>query len=160
MKAILPLYLTASLGFSQNRATTLIHSFNFSAYFFTLFGGIISDSLLGRYKTILTLSLVYCAGMGVLAGSAVPWIDGVNVAVFMVGLVLVAFGTGGIKPCVSAFGGDQFHPSQLDAITTYFSIFYFAINAGSVLSMFITPIIRQNVHWYTLSMVYYTNYTM
>ena len=150
MKAILPLYLTGSLGFSQNRSTTLIHSFNFSAYFFTLFGGIISDSLLGRYMTILTLSLVYCAGMAVLAGSAFPVFDGSGSGAatwFLIGLTLVAFGTGGIKPCVSAFGGDQFHPSQVQAISTYFSIFYFAINAGSVLSMFITPIMRQNVHW-------------
>lgn len=150
MKAILPLYLTGSLGFSQNRSTTLIHSFNFSAYFFTLFGGIISDSLLGRYLTILVLSLVYCAGMAVLAGSAFPTLQEsprVAATCFLVGLVLVAFGTGGIKPCVSAFGGDQFHPSQVEAISTYFSIFYFAINAGSVLSMFITPLLRQNVHW-------------
>lgn len=148
MKAILPLYLTGSLGFNQNRATTLIHSFNFSAYFFTLFGGIISDSWLGRFKTILVLSLVYCGGMTVLAGSAFPVFKegGGAKECFLIGLTLVAFGTGGIKPCVSAFGGDQFHPSQVTAISTYFSIFYFAINAGSVLSMFITPIMRQNVH--------------
>lgn len=144
MKAILPLYLTGSLGFSQSRSTTLIHSFNFSAYFFTLFGGILSDSLLGRYKTILVLSLVYCVGMAVLAGSSFPFVA--SARWFLIGLVLVAFGTGGIKPCVSAFGGDQFNPAQIDAISTYFSIFYFAINAGSVLSMFITPIMRQNVH--------------
>lgn len=145
MKAILPLFLTGTQGFSQNRSTTLIHSFNFSAYFFTLFGGIISDSLLGRYMTILVLSLVYCAGMAVLAAASFPFIA--SSAWFLAGLTLVALGTGGIKPCVSAFGGDQFDPSQVDSISTYFSIFYFAINAGSVLSMFITPIIRQNVHW-------------
>lgn len=65
---------------------------------------------------------------------------------FIVGLVLVAFGTGGIKPCVSAFGGDQFDAGQAAALALYFSVFYFSINAGSVLSMFITPILRQNVH--------------
>ena len=31
----------------------------------------------------------------------------------MVGLILIALGTGGIKPCVSAFGGDQFTPDQV-----------------------------------------------
>lgn len=65
----------------------------------------------------------------------------------MTGLVLVAFGTGGIKPCVSAFGGDQFDATQIAALALYFSVFYFSINAGSVLSMFITPILRHNVHW-------------
>ena len=67
---------------------------------------------------------------------------------FILGLVLVAFGTGGIKPCVSAFGGDQFHSTQIPAIAIYFSVFYFSINAGSVLSMFITPILREDIHWY------------
>lgn len=149
MKAILPLYLTGSLGFTQNRSTTLIHFFNFSAYFFTLFGGILSDSLLGRYKTILGMSLIYCVGMGVIAGSSFYGLEEghKSVIMFLVGLMLVALGTGGIKPCVSAFGGDQFSTSQVTEISTYFSIFYFSINAGSVLSMFITPILRQNFHW-------------
>ena len=31
----------------------------------------------------------------------------------MIGLILIALGTGGIKPCVSAFGGDQFTPDQV-----------------------------------------------
>lgn len=43
MKAILPIYLTAWLGFTENKSTTFIHSFNFAAYFFTLFGNILHD---------------------------------------------------------------------------------------------------------------------
>lgn len=64
----------------------------------------------------------------------------------MLGLVLVALGTGGIKPCVSAFGGDQFIlPQQEVALTTFFSLFYFAINSGSLISTFITPILREDI---------------
>jgi solute carrier family 15 oligopeptide transporter 1 len=52
-------------------------------------------------------------------------------------------GTGGIKPCVAAFGGDQFKlPEQERQLQTFFSVFYFSINAGSLISTFITPIFR------------------
>lgn len=62
-------------------------------------------------------------------------------------LFLVAFGTGGIKPCVSAFGGDQFKlPEQEKYLGYFFSMFYFAINAGSLISTFMTPILRADVH--------------
>lgn len=62
-------------------------------------------------------------------------------------LLLIAFGTGGIKPCVSAFGGDQFKlPEQEKYLGYFFSLFYFAINAGSLISTFLTPILRADVH--------------
>lgn len=61
----------------------------------------------------------------------------------LIGLLLIAIGTGGIKPCVAAFGGDQFKlPEQERQLQTFFSIFYFSINAGSLISTFITPIFR------------------
>nr|XP_035148872.2 solute carrier family 15 member 1 isoform X3 [Callithrix jacchus] len=60
----------------------------------------------------------------------------------MVGLALIALGTGGIKPCVSAFGGDQFEEGQEKQRNRFFSIFYLAINAGSLLSTIITPMLR------------------
>uniref|UniRef100_A0A914S3B0 Amino acid permease/ SLC12A domain-containing protein n=1 Tax=Parascaris equorum TaxID=6256 RepID=A0A914S3B0_PAREQ len=50
------------------------------------------------------------------------------------GLVIIAIGTGGIKPCVAAFGGDQFNPRYTTMISMFFSIFYFTINAGSTIS--------------------------
>ena len=63
-----------------------------------------------------------------------------------IGLALIGLGTGGIKPCVSVFGGDQFKvPEQSKQITIYFSIFYAAINSGSLLSTIITPILRKEV---------------
>ena len=65
----------------------------------------------------------------------------------MLGLVLIALGSGGIKPCVAAFGGDQFKlPAQVNQMATFFSIFYFSINAGSLISTTITPILRQDVN--------------
>lgn len=64
----------------------------------------------------------------------------------MLGLLIIAFGTGGIKPCVSAFGGDQFvRPQQDKQLEQFFSVFYFSINAGSLLSTFLTPILREDV---------------
>jgi len=60
--------------------------------------------------------------------------------------LLTSFGAGGIKPCVSAFGGDQFVlPDQEDRLKMFFSIFYFAINLGSLLSSAITPELRKSV---------------
>lgn len=65
----------------------------------------------------------------------------------LIGLFLIAVGTGGIKPCVSAFGGDQFRlPEQAKQLAVFFSLFYMAINAGSLLSTLVTPILREDVH--------------
>ena len=55
---------------------------------------------------------------------------------------MIAFGTGGIKPCVSAFGGDQFDPSQKSQLKQFFAFFYLSINLGSLISTVLTPILR------------------
>lgn len=60
----------------------------------------------------------------------------------MTGLVIIAIGTGGIKPCVSAFGGDQFELGQERMISIYFSMYYFSINLGGMISAFVSPILR------------------
>lgn len=58
---------------------------------------------------------------------------------------MIAIGTGGIKPCVSAFGGDQFGPGSEKQLAWFFSLFYLSINAGSLISTFVTPVFRQEV---------------
>lgn len=98
-------------------------------------------------RTILYLSFVYTIGSVVVALGAIPTLHLPTTAVTIIGLLLIAIGTGGIKPCVSAFGGDQFKlPEQAKFLVTFFSLFYVSINAGSVLSSTITPILREEVH--------------
>jgi dipeptide/tripeptide permease len=62
-------------------------------------GGIISDSYWGKFKTILILSIVYCTGSIVLAVSSFPALSGNphNPWGAILGLALLALGTGGIK---------------------------------------------------------------
>ena len=113
-------------------------------YLCSLFGAILADSFWGKFKTIFILSIVYAFGSLTMAiGSVEQWKLPPRELTF-IGLLLIAIGSGGIKPCVSAFGGEQFKlPEQQQQLLKYFSIFYFAINFGSTLSTFITPLLRR-----------------
>ncbi|NWR52898.1 S15A1 protein, partial [Regulus satrapa] len=149
MKAVLTLYLKHFLHWGDDFATAIYHTFVALCYLTPILGAIIADSWLGKFKTILYLSIIYTIGQVVLSVGSINELTGgsannlsVNIALSMIGLVLIAFGTGGIKPCVSAFGGDQFEDGQERQKSTFFSLFYLAINAGSLLSTIITPIIR------------------
>lgn len=145
--AILVLYLKYKLGYEEDDATVLYHAFSMMVYFMCIFGGVLSDVWLGKFRTILYLSIIYSIGSVTISLGAVPTLNiNPKVALF-VGLIFVAIGSGGIKPCVSAFGGDQFKmPEQAAQIATYFSLFYFSINSGSLISTSVTPILRESVH--------------
>ncbi|KAJ6638650.1 Peptide transporter family 1 [Pseudolycoriella hygida] len=147
MRTILVLYLTRRLGYDDDGATVLYHVFTSLVYFCPLFGAIIADSFLGRFKTILYLSLVYAIGSIVISVGAIPPLHLPASTVTVLGLMFIAIGTGGIKPCVAAFGGDQFKiPEQAKMLATFFSLFYMSINAGSLISTTVTPILREDVH--------------
>lgn len=145
MRAVLILYLTNWLGFSEDVGTAIFHSFVMLCYFSPIIGAILADGYIGRYKTILFVSLLYAAGNLVMAITAVPPPEWYGPAL---GLVLIGLGTGGIKPNVSSFGADQFRADQEKERYTFFSAFYFAINLGSMLSIILTPILRADVKCY------------
>ncbi|XP_004680348.1 PREDICTED: solute carrier family 15 member 1 [Condylura cristata] len=153
MKAILTLYFRYFFLWSDNVGTAVYHTFVALCYLTPILGAIIADSWLGKFKTIVSLSIVYTIGQVVTAVSSISELSDTNsdgapdnlplhVALSMIGLALIALGTGGIKPCVSAFGGDQFEEGQEKQRNRFFSIFYLAINAGSLLSTIITPMLR------------------
>lgn len=147
MKAVLTLYFIYFLHWDDDLSTSIYHAFSGLCYFTPVFGAIIADSWLGKFKTIVYLSIIYVIGHIVKSVGAIPTIgDQTTHAVLsMVGLFLIALGTGGIKPCVSAFGGDQFEEEHAQERSKFFSIFYLAINAGSLISTFVTPVLRADV---------------
>jgi len=143
MKGILALYITNVLLKTRDDATNIIHLFGFANYFMPLVGAWVSDRFWGRYRTILWISLLYCVGHGVMALSdAVPTVNEKIICLY-VGLGLIAFGSGGIKPCVSAFMGDQFRPDQRHLLQKAYAAFYWSINLGSTASFLIIPFIRK-----------------
>ncbi|NXW60615.1 S15A1 protein, partial [Eurystomus gularis] len=153
MRAVLVLYFKYFLQWDDNLSTAIYHTFVALCYLTPILGAIIADAWLGKFLTIVSLSIVYTFGQAVMAVSSINDLtddnrdgfpDNVNlhIGLSMTGLILIALGTGGIKPCVSAFGGDQFEDDQEKQRSRFFSIFYLSINAGSLLSTIITPILR------------------
>jgi POT family proton-dependent oligopeptide transporter len=148
MKSILLVFMTTYLiqpdggldTFSIKEAEAWNHLFVASAYFFPIAGGILADAFLGKYLTIIILSLVYCLGHASLAfmgysGDTRMWL--------FAGLALIAIGSGGIKPCVSSHVGDQFSSGNKNLLSKVFGWFYFSINLGAFLSGLLTPFLLE-----------------
>ena len=114
-------------------AKEVFHSFVIGVYFFPLLGGWISDRWFGKYRTVLWLSLVYCVGHAFLAAFE----D--NRTGFYTGLFLIALGSGGIKPLVSAFVGDQFDQRNKQKAKLVYDAFYWTINFGSFFASLLMP---------------------
>ena len=155
MRGVLAGYITGEvlkggLGQDVDTATSIIHTFIFVNYFMPLFGAWLSDKIIGRYHTILWVSLFYCAGHGVLACSDYAGSVHGKLLLLYTGLALIAFGSGGIKPCVSAFMGDQFKPEQSHLLQKAYGAFYWAINFGSFFSFLVVPWVK-NHHGYSLA---------
>lgn len=73
-----------------------------------------------------------------------------QVVICFVALYLIALGTGGIKPCVSSFGADQFDDSddvEKKHKSSFFNWFYFSINIGALLAASVLVWVQNNVGW-------------
>jgi proton-dependent oligopeptide transporter, POT family len=127
------LLLYAPVAERAGIAKEVFHSFVIGVYFFPLLGGWISDRWFAKYRTILWLSLVYCVGHAFLA-----YFED-NRTGFYTGLFLIALGSGGIKPLVSAFVGDQFDQTNKDKAKVVYDAFYWTINFGSFFASLLMP---------------------
>ncbi|WP_118974196.1 POT-type proton-dependent oligopeptide transporter [Taibaiella koreensis] len=123
---------------AEARANEATHFFITLNYLMPIAGALLADWFLGKYTIILWLSLVYCLGNFLMAGFTDHY------PMFMSGLVLIAVGSGGIKPCVSANVGDQFDDSNRHLLGKAFSWFYLSINFGSFFSTLFIPYLLQH----------------
>ncbi|MCO5604216.1 hypothetical protein L7F22_058379 [Adiantum nelumboides] len=113
----------------------------------SIIGGFVADAYLGKYWTIATMSGAYVLGMLLLTLSAsvpslkppsctvvtagvCPKVSKGRVAFFFLSLYVISIGTGGIKPCLEAFGADQFDDEDITERkrkSFFFNWWYFAI---------------------------------
>ncbi|HET7931313.1 MAG TPA: MFS transporter, partial [Rhodanobacteraceae bacterium] len=120
-------------------AKDVFHTFVIGVYFFPLLGGWIADRFWGKYRTVLWLSMVYVAGHACLA------LFDDNRTGFYAGLFLIALGSGGIKPLVSAFVGDQFDSTNKHRAKLVYDAFYWIINFGSFFASLLMPLFLRDL---------------
>nr|ADQ43189.1 oligopeptide transport protein [Schrenkiella parvula] len=158
-------YFTNELHETNVSAARHVMTWQGTCYVTPLIGALIADAYWGRYWTIACFSAIYFCGMVALTLSAsVPGLKpeeciGSSIcppakmpqqAVLFLGLYLIALGTGGIKPCVSSFGADQFDhtdPSERVRKASFFNWFYFSINVGAFVSSTLLVWVQENYGW-------------
>ncbi|XZE18309.1 oligopeptide:H+ symporter [Pirellulaceae bacterium SH449] len=137
MRAILAMYMIDKLGVDKGNAGTYMSLFIAACYFFPLIGGWVADNFLGKYWTIVLFSVPYVVAQ---------FIVGIENPIIVMGaLVLLAMGSGVIKPNISTLMGltyDQQRPGQSQLRSSAFSWFYMAINIGAFLSQSTMPWLR------------------
>jgi POT family proton-dependent oligopeptide transporter len=145
MRSILAVFLVdqffkhESTIVANAHSNSINHMFSTLVYATPLLGAILADWFFGKYRVILIGSLIYTFGHFLLSTFDT------NLTGFQTGLIIIAFSAGAIKSCVSANVGDQFDHSNQSLMTTIYSWFYFSINAGSMFSMALIPVIYK--HW-------------
>nr|XP_048323111.1 protein NRT1/ PTR FAMILY 5.10-like [Ziziphus jujuba var. spinosa] len=144
-------FLTGPMGQSTATAAENVNAWSGTASLLPLLGGFVADSFLGRFRTIVLASLLYVLGLGLLTLSALlPSHSPFQMVLFFFSLYLVAVAQGGHKPCVQAFGADQFDgedPVESKAKSSFFNWWYFGVCAGALATNLIVSYIQENVSW-------------
>ncbi|KAF7034712.1 hypothetical protein CFC21_045693 [Triticum aestivum] len=156
-------FMTDKMGMTYTAAANANTNWGGTCYATTLIGAFLADAYLGRFRTIASFVIIYIIGLGLLTLAAsvkglVPTCAakgvcdptaGQTAAVF-VGLYLVALGTGGIKPCVSSFGADQFDEhddGERRSKSSFFNWFYFSINIGALVASSVLVYVQERFGW-------------
>ncbi|KAG6512659.1 hypothetical protein ZIOFF_030788 [Zingiber officinale] len=155
-------YMKNRLNQVNATAANNVTNWSGTCYIMPLLGAFIADAYLGRYWTISSFMIIYILGLVLLTmtasvkGLKAPCSNGVchptkaQTAAVFIALYLIALGTGGIKPCVSSFGADQFDESdesEKKRKSSFFNWFYFSINIGALIAASVLVWIQMNVGW-------------
>ena len=140
MRAILVLYMTSAvqqggLGFVTKEATSIYGTYTMSVYLTTLPGGLIADRWLGARMSVLVGGIIIALGHFSMVFSGMPF--------FYAGLVLIAIGTGLLKPNISTMVGSLYEKND-PRRDSGFSLFYMGINIGAMLAPLVCGFLAQH----------------
>ncbi|XP_057478705.1 protein NRT1/ PTR FAMILY 3.1-like [Actinidia eriantha] len=158
-------YLTRELHMPITKAANTVTNFGGTSSLTPLLGAFLADAYAGRFWTITVASIIYQIGMTCLTISAVlPQLrpppcnpnqvcqqaDTGQLGILYFSLLLAALGAGGIRPCVVAFGADQFDetdPKQKTKTWKFFNWYYFCMGASILVAVTVVVYIQDNIGW-------------
>ncbi|KAM3194935.1 hypothetical protein ACQJBY_071158 [Aegilops geniculata] len=162
-------YLTGPLAESTAAAAAAINAWSGVAMMLPLLVACVADAWLGRFRTIVLTSILFVVSLGTLTlSSALPAFhhsDGcssftalslacspspVQVTIFYVSLYMVALAEAGHKPCVQAFGADQFdqhHPEESVSRSSFFNWWFLGMCSGTAATTMVSSYIQDNIGW-------------
>jgi proton-dependent oligopeptide transporter, POT family len=142
MRAILVLFLVDSqkggLGIDDKTSTAIYGLYISGTYLLSLYGGWVADRLIGAQRAVWWGGILIMVGNALLAAGSTQ--------LFFVGVVLISFGVGLLKPNISAIVA-QLYPEGGSRRDAGFSIFYMGINVGAFLGSTIVPILADSFGW-------------
>jgi POT family proton-dependent oligopeptide transporter len=143
MRALLMLYMTSKLvdgglGFDEKYASVIYATYVSSVWYLPLVGGWLADKVLGAKRAVLLGGIVIACGHYSMVFDSIP--------TFYAALVLIAFGTGLLKPNISTMVG-QLYSQEDKRRDAGFSIFYMGINLGAFISPFVTGFLGQSARF-------------
>src|ERR1043166_1207408 len=140
MRALLTLYMTSKLvdgglGFNESYAGAIYAMYVSSVWYLPLIGGWLADKFLGARRAVLIGGIIIVCGHYSMAIDSLP--------TFYAALILIALGTGLLKPNISTMVG-QLYETGDKRRDAGFSIFYMGINLGAFISPFVTGFLAQS----------------
>lgn len=153
MRAILLLFMVAAvekngLGFDDATGGAIYGLYTATAYLMALPGGWIADRLIGQRSAVFWGGVVISAGYLTMGLPGLPGFETIKVPLFFLGLVLVAVGTGLLKPNVSAMVGGLYDASESARRDAGFSVFYMGINLGAFIGPIACGYLGEKVNWH------------
>ncbi|KAG0452309.1 hypothetical protein HPP92_024973 [Vanilla planifolia] len=160
-------YMQNELHLHLVQATNTLNFFSGTASLTPIVGALIADSFAGRFWTITTGSFIYLLGMiGVTVSAILPGLrpppcepksetcnhaTTCQLLVFYGSVLLTAMGAGGIRPCVVAFGADQFEldrpQAQHKGRRSFFNLYFFSMGFSTLLALTVAVYVQDNVGW-------------
>jgi proton-dependent oligopeptide transporter, POT family len=144
MRAMLMLYMTTAivgggLGFDDKKAASIYGAYTGSVYLMSIPGGWLADNVFGTRRAVLVGGIIIALGHYAMAFP--------SLVTFYSGLILIVFGTGLLKPNVSAVVG-QLYSTEDERRDAGFSVFYMGINLGAFLAPIVCGWLRVKYGWH------------
>lgn len=147
MRAILVLAMVAAvdgsnpgLGLSAEVAGAIYGLYTASVYLASLPGGWIADRLIGQQRAVFWGGCIIAAGHFCMALN--------TTASFFIGLILIALGTGLLKPNISALVGQLYRDDKGSRRDAGFSLFYMGINVGAFFGQLLCGYLGEKIGWH------------